>query len=172
MPVKVTKSKNQFDFIYPTTVMQTINLGSLNPEDFKIADENNELVSLPDVTLSPGEFYRVYATTDEVAELDTVAFKLGSNDQVSLFKEDDLIDQLSWNKGQALIGFSYGRYPDGSDATKTLYPSALTSNELALHGALVINELVADDIDGGDDWFELYNNSNSNISFNTYFSPK
>lgn len=136
--------------------------------DYSLADENNELVSLPAITLSSGEFYRVYATDETLEDHDTVNLKLGSSDQLSLFKGDDLIDQLSWKKGQALINYSYGRFPDGSDATQTLTPSPLTNNSKALHGPLVINEVVANDIDDGNDWFELYNNSSENISLASY----
>lgn len=37
MPVKVTFSKDSYDFIFPTTQWQTITLEDLKPEDFKIA---------------------------------------------------------------------------------------------------------------------------------------
>ncbi|MCI2285817.1 lamin tail domain-containing protein [Colwellia sp. MSW7] len=63
--------------------------------DYTVADENNELFTLPNVNLSAGEFYRVYATTDEVDNIDKVNLKLGSNDQLSLYLGDDLIDQLN-----------------------------------------------------------------------------
>ncbi|MEW6981812.1 CotH kinase family protein [Colwelliaceae bacterium 6471] len=141
---------------------------SINLSDYTIADENNELVSLPNVTLASGEFYRIYATTDVAEELSSVSFKLGASDQVSLYRGDDLIDQLTWKKGLALISYSYGRFPDGSDATQILSPSPLATNQRALHGSLVINEIVANDINDGDDWFELYNNSNENISLGNY----
>jgi len=141
---------------------------AINLADYRLSDSNNETVSLPEVTLAPGALYRVYATTDEVAELSTVAFKLGAEDQVNLYQDDDLVDQLSWNKGQALIGYSYGRFPDGSDATQVLTPSPLATNSTASHGPLVINEVVADDINAGDDWFELYNNGSENISLADY----
>lgn len=141
---------------------------SINLSDFSIADENNELHVLPNVTLAPGDFYRIFATTETLTDEESVGFKLGSNEQVSLFKVDDLIDQLSWKKGQALSGFSYGRYPDGSDATRTLSPTPEINNTLAVHGPLVINEVMADDIDGGSDWFELYNNSSEIIELSDY----
>ena len=131
--------------------------------DYTVADASSDLLSLPDVTISAGTFYRVYATTDNVETLATVAFKLGSSDEVSLFKGDDLVDQLSWDKGDALIGYSYGRFPDGSDAVTTLTPSAELTNVTATHGPLVINEVVASHIDGGDDWFELYNSGSDPI---------
>lgn len=136
--------------------------------DYTVADASSDLLSLPDVTISAGTFYRVYATTDDVETLATVAFKLGSSDEVSLFKGDDLVDQLSWDKGDALIGYSYGRFPDGSDAVTTLTPSAELTNVTATHGPLVINEVVASHIDGGDDWFELYNSGSDPILLSDY----
>jgi len=136
--------------------------------DYTIADEDDELQPLPNITLAPGEFYRIYATTDEVEGLDSVNFTLGASDQLSLYQGDDLVDQLKWHKGQALIGYSYGRFPDGSDGTQILEPSPMTSNITALHGPLLINEIVASDINDGNDWFELFNNSSENISLANY----
>jgi aminopeptidase N len=39
MPIKVTTSKDKYEFIYPTTSWQTMTLGDIAPEDFKIADD-------------------------------------------------------------------------------------------------------------------------------------
>ncbi|WP_426358190.1 CotH kinase family protein [Pseudocolwellia sp. HL-MZ19] len=144
---------------------------AVNLGDYTIKDEDSELISLPDVTLAAGEFYRVYATTGDIegdTSAEAVAFKLGSSDEVSLFLGDDLVDKLEWNNGDALIGFSYGRFPDGSDGTQILTPSPLTTNVIGKHGALVINEVVASDINGGDDWFELYNNGSVSIQLSDY----
>jgi len=141
---------------------------SVNLSDYTLADENDELISLPEVTLSAGDFYRIYATTDDAAEVDTVGFKLGASDHVSLYQGDNLVDQLEWNKGQALIGYSYGRFPDGSDGTQVLTPSAEASNQLANRRTLIISEIVANDVSEGNDWFELYNNSSENISLANY----
>lgn len=136
--------------------------------DYSVADEDGELFALPSQTIAPGEFYRVYASGEAVEGLETVDFKLGSSDQVSLFLGTDLIDQLSWNKEDALIGTSYGRYPDGSDGIATLVPSAITGNVIAPHGPLVINEVVATQNDDSNDWFELYNNSDNAILLSDY----
>jgi spore coat protein CotH len=136
--------------------------------DYQISDDNNEQVELPDVTLASGEFYRIYASTDDLGDLPTVAFNLGSSDTVSLYSDNVIIEQLSWDKGQALIGYSYGRFPDGSDATHVLTPSAETENVTATHGPLVINEVVASAADDGRDWFELYNNGSDNINLSDY----
>ncbi|EAW27178.1 hypothetical protein ATW7_01440 [Alteromonadales bacterium TW-7] len=136
--------------------------------DYTLSDDNNEQFALPDITLSPGEFYRIYASTDDLGDLPSVAFKLGSSDTVNLYSNNVIIEQLSWNKGQALSGYSYGRYPDGSDATAVLTPTELSSNSQATHGPLVINEIVASAADDGNDWFELYNNSENTINLANY----
>jgi spore coat protein CotH len=136
--------------------------------DYSVSDEDGELFALPDTSISPGEFYRVYATDEEVDGLETVGFKLGSSDQVSLYLGTDLVDQLSWNKGDALIANSYGRYPDGSDGIVTLIPTANMANTVAKHGPLVINEVVASQNDESSDWFELYNNSDNAILLSDY----
>lgn len=135
---------------------------------YTLSDDNNEQFALPDITLSPGEFYRIYASTDDLGDLPSVAFKLGASDTVSLYSNNVIIEQLSWNKGQALSGYSYGRYPDGSDATAVLTPTELSSNSQATHGPLVINEIVASAADDGNDWFELYNNSENTINLANY----
>ncbi len=140
----------------------------INLSDYTLTDENGVLTSLPDVTLASGDFYRIYASNDTVENSNSVTFSLGANDEVRLFLGDDLIDHLSWNKGQALIGYSYGRYPDGSDATQTLTPSALATNIAITPGLLVINEVVANDADDGADWFELFNSSENNIALTDY----
>ena len=107
---------------------------TINLSDYTVVDDNaeNELSALPTVILSPGEFYVVRAT-DEAPEDGSayVPFKLGSDDCVSLFKGDDLIDRLDWEDGDALIGYSYGCFPDGSENTQTLSPTSGYPNETA-----------------------------------------
>ncbi|MEG3766362.1 CotH kinase family protein [Alteromonas sp. 14N.309.X.WAT.G.H12] len=161
----VAKDENDgYDWIeFYATGDESVYLG-----DYTVADEDGELYSLPDVTIAAGEFYRVYATDDDLDDAETVGFKLGSSDEVSLYLGSDLIDYLSWDKGEALIGYSYGRYPDGSDGTFTLSPTPLASNTTATHGPLVINEVVASASDDGDDWFELYNNSDNTLLLSDY----
>ena len=39
MPVKITRAKNNFDFITPTASWQTLNLGQMNPNDFNVATD-------------------------------------------------------------------------------------------------------------------------------------
>jgi spore coat protein CotH len=144
---------------------------TINLSDYTVVDDSDgrEPAALPNVTLSPGEFYVVLAT-DEAPEDGSayVPFKLGSDDSVSLFQEDDLIDKLNWEDGEALIGYSYGRYWDGSEKTETLSPTPGYENEVAERGDLVINEIMAKDSDGGFDWFELYNAGDTVVNLTDY----
>ncbi len=39
MPIKVTTSKQKYEFIYPTTSWQTIELVDVNPQDFQVAED-------------------------------------------------------------------------------------------------------------------------------------
>ena len=144
---------------------------SVNLGNYTVVDDNeeHELAALPNVTLAPGEFYVVLAT-DEAPEDGSayVPFKLGSDDCVSLFQGDDLIDKLDWADGQALIGYSYGRYTDGSENTQTLSPTKGAANETAERVSLVINEIMAKDSAGGFDWFELYNAGDTAVALGDY----
>ncbi len=144
---------------------------SINLSDYTVVDDNEERepAALPDVTLAPGEFYVVLAS-DEAPEdgSDYVPFKLGSDDCVSLFLEDDLIDELDWDDGDVLIGYSYGNYPDGSGEPQTLSPTQGYENEIAERGPLTVNEIMAKDSDGGFDWFELYNAGDTVVFLGDY----
>ncbi|MBW8189891.1 CotH kinase family protein [Neiella marina] len=142
--------------------------GPVDLSDYSITDETDTLVDLPDVTLTTGQYYRIYATDEALSEVDTVAFKLGASDSLRLYQGDDLVDELSWSKGDALIGASFGRYPDGSDATFTLAPTLEATNIKASLDGLMISEVVANADDSGDDWFELINLSSANIDLSDY----
>ncbi len=39
MPILVTTSRGKFEFIQPTTSWQTITLGDILPEEFRVADD-------------------------------------------------------------------------------------------------------------------------------------
>jgi spore coat protein CotH len=145
---------------------------TINLSDYTVVDDSDgrEPAALPDVNLAPGEFYVVLATEEAPEDGSAyVAFKLGSDDSVSLFLEDDLIDKLDWSDGEALIGYSYGRYLDGSENTQTLSPTSGYENEVAERGDLVINEIMAKDSDDGLDWFELYNAGDTVVNLADYF---
>jgi len=144
---------------------------SINLGDYTVVDDNEdrEPAALPNVTLAPGDFYVVLAT-DEAPQDDSdyVPFKLGSDDCVSLFLDDALIDRLDWEDGDAAIGYSYGRWPDGAENAQTLSPTQGYTNEVAEHGQVMINEIVAKDSDAGFDWFELYNAGDAAVNLSAY----
>jgi spore coat protein CotH len=144
---------------------------TINLSDYTVVDdsEGREPAALPNVTLAPGKFY-VVLVTEEAPEDGSayVPFKLGSDDSVSLFQGDDLIDKLDWSEGEALIGYSYGRYWDGSENTQILSPTPGYENEVAERGDLVINEIMAKDSNGGLDWFELYNAGDTVVNLADY----
>jgi spore coat protein CotH len=148
--------------------------GSVNLGDYTLIDDNeeSELQGLPGITLSAGEFVVIKAIDEEdVSEQEDdlyVTFKLGSSDSVSLYNGSELVDVVDWNKGEALAGFSYGRFSDGVGTLQTLSPTRASSNVQASRGPLVINEIVSKDIDDGDDWFELYNSGTESINLMDY----
>ena len=39
MPVRVTTPRNKYEFIYPTTTWQRMNIGKMNPEEFKVEED-------------------------------------------------------------------------------------------------------------------------------------
>jgi aminopeptidase N len=63
MPVRVTTSENKYEFIYPTTAFQTMKLGNIKPEKFRV-EEDRFYVNLKlgwsylDPALPPQEFRR------------------------------------------------------------------------------------------------------------------
>jgi len=105
--------------------------------DYRVVDDNDshEPVSLPEVTLEPGEFYVVYAV-DANDEFDgpSVGFKLGKSDGLWLTMNGEEQDSISWD-GDAPEGTSYGRLPDGEGVFQTLKPTPGAPNE-AFEGAL------------------------------------
>ncbi len=148
--------------------------GSVNLGDYTLIDddEEGELQSLPDMTITAGEFVVIRAIDEDditTQEDDLyVAFKLGSSDSVSLYNGNELVDIVDWDKGEALTGFSYGRFSDGIGALQTLTPTSASSNVQASRGPLVINEIVSKDVDDGDDWFELYNSGTQALNLSDY----
>ncbi len=148
--------------------------GTVNLGDYTLIDdsEESELQGLPDMTLSAGEFVVIKAIDEEDATGQEdefyVTFKLGSSDSVSLYNGNELVDVIDWEKGEALAGFSYGRYSDGVGALQTLTPTSASSNVQASRGPLVINEIVNKDANDGDDWFELYNTGTDTINLADY----
>jgi len=136
--------------------------GSVNLSDYSIVDndESHEAQSLPDITLSAGEYLVIEAIDeDDTASENTsyVTFKLGSSDNLTLTHDGSTVSTLSWEDGDAEEGYSYGLLTDGTGLASTLNPTKGYSNEAAddpiddialdtivdSFPALVVNEVVA-----------------------------
>ena len=148
--------------------------GSVNLSDYTLIDddEEGELQSLPNMTITAGEFVVIRAIDEDDVNTQEdalyVPFKLGSSDSVSLYNGNELVDIIDWDKGEALTGFSYGRYSDGVGTFQTLMPTSASTNLQASRGPLVINEIVSKDVNDGDDWFELFNSGTQTINLSDY----
>jgi len=108
--------------------------GTVALGDYTIVDDDpdHEPQGLPDVSLSEGDFYIIEAIDDDdecAADTSCVSFKLGSDDAVTLFKNDVQVDTLDWAKGEADEGYSFGLLPDGIGAVQTLSPTKGYANE-------------------------------------------
>ena len=110
-----------------------------------------------------------------VAEKDTdFAFGLGGTDALRLHDATGaLADSTSWVDGDAPAGTSWGRSPNATGPFQTLETvtrGAANPGEAnppppppPPTGDLVINELVADAVDDGPDWIELYNPGDADV---------
>lgn len=148
--------------------------------DYSLTDDSpgREPQPLPDIVLKPGEFIVIHAA-DQEPEGDSICvpFKLGSVDCVSLYYLNaEVVDELDWRAGDAPVGSSYGRLPDGTGAARTLIPTPNTVNKTAEDSpaevvpkpSVVINEIVASDVDDGPDWIELYVVGEDSVYLNDY----
>ncbi len=136
--------------------------GSVNLSDYAVVDDDDEheLQTLPNVTLKAGEFFVVEAIGDaeDATTENYVLFKLGKADSVILSKDGETIQTLTWEDGQADEGYSYGLFADGSESAMTLEPTKGSANKTTeiIETAVFVNEIMAKDADGGNDWIELY----------------
>ena len=119
---------------------EAVNLG-----DYSVIDDDKERtpVALPTITLTSGQFLVIQAT-DEQPEAGgyAVAFKLGASDSLSLLKENELVDYLQWEDGEAPSGSSYGLLPDKISEAQTLKPTpgAINETNVVVNTEVVNNE--------------------------------
>lgn len=100
--------------------------------DYQVRDgaDDRELITLPAVTLNPGEYLVIWATEDEVPVGQySVPFKLGANDRMQLYLAGELLDDLDWDDGEAPQGYSFGRYPGPQSAGQLLVPTPGSMNK-------------------------------------------
>ena len=104
---------------------------SVNLAEYALTDEeaDHEKISLPAVTLQPGQFYLIQAADTAPADGSAyVPFKLGTNDSVILYKGETVVDAFDWEDEDAPEGYSFGRLPDGTGIPQTLSPTPGTAN--------------------------------------------
>jgi len=105
---------------------------AVNLDNYQATDDGDdqEPVTLPDVSLSPGDFIVIYASGEETDKvLYWVDFKLGASDSLSLILNDEVVDYIQWDNSDAPEGFSHGLYPDGSWDPQTLELTPSAENE-------------------------------------------
>jgi len=108
--------------------------------------------------LEPGA-YLVLEGPDSAEEVH-FDFGLGRDDSLALVDAaGEAVDATAWTDGDAPEGMSWARIPNGQgDFATTAPPTPGAENqELVWDSEVVLNELVAQDADGGPDWVELYN---------------
>lgn len=112
-----------------------------------------ETTPLPEGTsLSPGEYFVFDQNTN-------FTFGLGKEDSVTLYNKDGVvIASYSWN-GHA--EGTYSRVPDGTG--EFVDQAATKGSTNAETNPVVINEVQSKDPDGGDDWIELANPTDSDL---------
>lgn len=105
--------------------------------NYQVIDGNDdrEPVRLPNITLAPGSYQIIYASTDALTtDQPRVAFGLSSNDRVQLIRNGKVVDDLDWSSGDAPEGYSFGRFPGPESSAKTLLPTPGTKNWAATVG--------------------------------------
>ncbi|MGA1791033.1 MAG: CotH kinase family protein, partial [bacterium] len=101
--------------------------------DYSVVDDNpaHTPEPLPGITLGPGEFCLIKATTVDPGDGSFyVPFGLGAGDSVTLYRESYVVDVLAWSAGQAPTDISFGRLPDGTGEAQPLTPTPGASNEI------------------------------------------
>lgn len=107
---------------------------ALELNTYALVDGNvdHEKAPLPSMTLNPGD-YVVIQATDEIPEDGSayVPFKLGADDSLILYQNDEIADIFQWEDGDAPGGYSYGRAPDGTGVPQLLSPTPGSTNVMA-----------------------------------------
>lgn len=147
----------------------------VNLSGYLLADSGSEQFSLPVGWLEAGEYFVIAAVGAEGADSSSMPFKLGSEDAVLLYLDDELVGRLSWADGEALKGNGYGLV-EGVEETTIPTPGAENKADEEAQGnpdsGLMINEIVAKSDDdsylGGNDWIEIYNAGTETVDLSQY----
>lgn len=181
---EVVASSSDNNYLAGNDWIELFNRGSttVNLSDYALADTDSAQISLPAISLAPGQYVVIAAADkdDPNPPSPSVPFKLGGEDLVSLYWRGDLISTLSWTEGQAPKGSSYGLL-DG--VAQTLEPTPGAANRAGNAGPIVrgnpssnsplrISEVVANsdrsDFYNGADWIELVNTGATAINLGEY----
>ena len=99
--------------------------GSVDLTAYTLVDDNREHIPHPlsGPPLAAGEF-RVFEVVREPGpEASGFPFGLGGEDSLTLARDGETVDTLSWGPGDASEGASFGRLPDGVGPAQTLSPT-------------------------------------------------
>lgn len=175
----VTKSDNP-DFLAGNDWIEIYNgTGqTVNLSNYSLADATNPASTLPNIELNPGEYQIIAAVDSEDTDPPEpyVPFKLGSDDSLTLFQNDQAVSQLQWSvgdiprsKGLGLVNNEVTTTEptpgDVNIATQTPTPTGTST--------IIINEILTKSIDdiylAGNDWIELYNNGTAEVNLGGYY---
>ncbi len=97
--------------------------GTVDPTLYTLVDANPDHApeALEGAPLSAGDFLVVAVVRDGMGA--GLSFGLGATDGLTLAREGEVVDTLTWVDGDAPRGASYGRVPDGLGEAQTLSPS-------------------------------------------------
>lgn len=174
------------DFLAGNDWIELHNAGSssVNLSQYALADSGSDIISLPSITVGPGEYTVIAAADkdDENPPSPSVPFKLGKEDAVNLYFQGNLIDSLNWVEGDSDEGTSYGLI-DG--VAQTLLPTPGEANVVAEEDPadfprgnpsgntpLIISEVVPKSdrptFYDGEDWLELQNVGSSPVNLSEF----
>jgi hypothetical protein len=144
----------------------------------KLKDDPGVWAQLPsDKTVPAGGFLVLYGPEEGAPEPGDFPFGVGLNDDLRLSAPSgEVADTVSWFAGQAAIGWSFGRFPDGGPFRTLHIPTPGAPNQgpttggtAPQGGEVVITEILVDaaavkDADG--EWFEVQNVSGAPVDIN------
>lgn len=182
---EIVANSNVDNYLAGNDWIELYNQGSqsVNLAGYSLADAGSEVINLPAINLGAGDYIVIAAVDDEDENppSPSVPFKLGKEDEVTLYFNGAVVDNLSWYEGDAPEGGSYGLL---NGVAQTLNPTPGTANEVYDPGdgtergnptgnsPLKISEVVAksdrptfyDDRD----WIELVNTGTTAINLADY----
>ncbi|CAN2044731.1 spore coat protein H [Candidatus Magnetomoraceae bacterium gMMP-1] len=147
---------------------------------YYLTDESAELTqwTFPDVSIAAGEYLIVWADKDEDQDGLHANFKLSASGESILLADSDqiVIDEITF--GEQMADISMARNPNGTGDFTAMSPtfsaenveSSYTDSDLVINEFMAENETTVTDQDGEyEDWIEVYNNSDSEISLKGYY---